>query len=37
MAVENNTNQTRQKPVLNQISRSDILGMDCKKAPEQNE
>ena len=31
MAVENNTNQTRQKLVLNQISRSDILGMDCKK------
>ena len=24
-------NQTRQKLVLNQISRSDILGMDCKK------
>ena len=31
MAVENNTNQTRQKLVLNQIYRSDILGMDCKK------
>ena len=35
MAVENNANQTRQKLVLNQISRSDILEMQMDRKKHQ--